>query len=88
MEENLLKLPISAVSSGHDDIVGDQGASAEAGSVQEKTDLVGELSRPGEAAANDLAVVDGRCLYNVIIFNSKARKKLILTLEESFYKFS
>jgi len=47
------------VSSGHDDIVGDQGASAEAGSVQEKTDLVGELSGGGEAAANDLAIVSG-----------------------------
>lgn len=49
-------LPIDAVGSGENDVVGDQRAAAETGSVKEKTDLVGELAGGGGAAADDLAI--------------------------------
>ena len=49
-------LPIDAVGSGENDVVGDQGAAAETGSVKEETGLVGELAGGGDAAADDLAV--------------------------------
>jgi hypothetical protein len=56
-----LFLPIDAVSSGENDVVGDQGAAAETGAVKE-TGLVGELVGGGDAAADDLSVGDTRLL--------------------------
>jgi hypothetical protein len=56
MVGKFLFLPIDAVGSGENDIVGDQRAAAETGSVKEETGLVGELAGGGDAAADDLAV--------------------------------
>jgi len=41
------------VSSGHDNIAGDEGATAEARAIKEKTSLEGELSGGGDASTDD-----------------------------------
>jgi hypothetical protein len=51
-----LFVPIDAVSRGENDGVGDQRAAAESESVQDETDLIGELAAAGDVAADDLAV--------------------------------
>jgi hypothetical protein len=49
------------MSGGKDDIVSDQGASAETGAVDEDSDLVLELTGGGQIAADDATTVAG-CL--------------------------
>jgi hypothetical protein len=49
------------MSGGEDDVVSDQGASAETGAVDEDSNLVLELAGGGQVAANDATTVAG-CL--------------------------
>lgn len=49
------------MSGGEDDVVSDQGTAAEAGAVNENSDLVLELSLGGQSAADDATSVAG-CL--------------------------
>jgi len=50
-------LPLDAMSSGEDDVVGDQGAAAEARAVDEDSDLVLELAGGGQITADDATIV-------------------------------
>jgi hypothetical protein len=52
------------VSSGQDDVVSNEGATAETGSVDEDGNLVLELSSSGQVSTNDLVVETGGLLVH------------------------
>lgn len=52
-------VPVSAVSGSHNDGVGDEGTSAESGSIKVDAHLVGELVTGGRAPTDDATAVDG-----------------------------
>jgi hypothetical protein len=53
------------MSSGEDDVVGDQGAAAEARAVDEDSDLVFELSSGSQRAADDAVTIAGYLVQHV-----------------------
>jgi hypothetical protein len=75
------------VSSGHDNIAGDEGASAEARAIKEKTSLEGELSGGGDAATDDAVslrnspdgVLVGITRLHVLPVSSLQEKSIIST---------